>query len=574
MPDNGELMEKIYLGETIKAIDDNGKVGGYLVRFTSEQDPDLTGEYFTPETDFGEPVKYPVLYHHGQDETIKRRKLGVADVKIDDVGLWAEAQLGLRDEYEKYIFELVKQGKIGWSSGAASHTVETENTGKANWIKQWYIAEASLTPTPAEYRNIVEAMKSLGAGAQVVAVETVENEINHNEDIKMEKYELSKEEVSEMISTATKAAVEEFAEKLPENVKGFDITDVKDPADVEFSTMADELKAIKDFENSRGRKEDPRLKRLKAPLGMNEGTQSEGGFLLEPTIAADFLMPIHEVGVFSRLARRLPVSAKSNFGWINGIDETSRATGSRFGGVQGYWVAEAGSVTATKPKFKRVDWELNKLSVLMYITEEQLEDVAQTSEIARLSAGEELLFLVNDAILNGNGVGKPLGIMNSGSLVSATRLDANKVQHADIIAMWQRLHPRNRANAAWFINSEVEPQLDSLLLSSTVGSVEPRFVNYGPDGVLRIKGKPVYVTEFNQALGTVGDIVLADMSDYLLWEKGAIKSSANPWIQWLTDEEAFKFTYRVDGKPATSSAITPFKGSATQSPYVALSTSS
>ena len=87
---------------------------------------------------------------------------------------------------------------------------------------------------------------------------------------------------------------------------------------------------------------------------------------------------------------------------------------------------------------------------------------------------------------------------------------------------------------------------------------------------MRMKGRPVYVTEFNPALGTAGDILLADMSDYLMWEKGGIQSSVNPWLQWLTSEQAFKFTYRVDGQPATYSAVTPYKGTNTQSPYVAL----
>jgi HK97 family phage major capsid protein len=68
----------------------------------------------------------------------------------------------------------------------------------------------------------------------------------------------------------------------------------------------------------------------------------------------------------------------------------------------------------------------------------------------------------------------------------------------------------------------------------------------------------------------VGDILLADMTDYLFWEKGGLQSSVNPWIQWLTHEQAFKFTYRVDGTPASYSAITPAYGSNTQSPYIAL----
>ena len=559
-----------FQGDAIKALDDSGRVGGYLVRFSTENDPDLTGDYFTAKSDFGESEKLPVLYHHGFDKAIGKRKIGVANLRKDDVGLWAEAQLQMRDEYEKKIFELAKDGKLGWSSGAASHAVEREASNKAAWVKQWYLAEASLTPTPAEYRNQVVSVKTLqGAGArEETTVDEVKN-INPMEGNKMtDEVKPNEINVEEIAARAAEKAVKAFADSLPEVKTGFNVQITEAAEDKKFGSLAEQMQAVKAYEYDKTGNYDPRLKRLavKAPLGMNEGVGSQGGFLLEPTISAEFLKPIHEEGVFSRLVRRLPVGANSNYGWINGIDETSRATGSRFGGVQGYWRPEAGSVTASKPKFRRINWELKALEVLMYITEEQLQDASQTSEIARMSAGEELMFMANDAILNGDGVGKPLGVLNSPALISVGRYTASSVLNVDILNMWQRVHPANRANAAWFINSEVEPQLDQLYLTS---SLEARYVTYGADGVMRIKGKPVYVTEFNAALGTAGDIMVADMSDYLMWEKG-IQSSVNPWLQWLTSEQAFKFSYRIDGQPATYSAFTPYKGSNTQSPYVTL----
>ncbi len=147
----------IWYGGEVKALA-NGKVGGFLVTFGGV---DLTGEYFSKDTDFGEPGKLPVMYHHGMDDTLKRRRIGTAETRIEDAGLWAEAQLNLRDDYERKIYEMAKSGKLGWSSGAAAHTVEKVDAGKASHITQWYMAEASLTPTPAEPRNSVYTLKSL-----------------------------------------------------------------------------------------------------------------------------------------------------------------------------------------------------------------------------------------------------------------------------------------------------------------------------------------------------------------------------------------------------------------------------
>jgi len=74
--------------------------------------------------------------------------------------LWYEAQIEMNDEYNKMILELAKQGKLGFSSGSASHMVERERKGLGSEIKRWTLAEASLTPRPAESRNMA-VVKSL-----------------------------------------------------------------------------------------------------------------------------------------------------------------------------------------------------------------------------------------------------------------------------------------------------------------------------------------------------------------------------------------------------------------------------
>jgi len=70
----------------------------------------------------------------------------------------------LREDYEKAIEEMVRRKKMGISSGAAGHLVERVKTEGGNFISQWPIGEVSLTPTPAEPRNVV-SLKSLLNGA-------------------------------------------------------------------------------------------------------------------------------------------------------------------------------------------------------------------------------------------------------------------------------------------------------------------------------------------------------------------------------------------------------------------------
>ena len=142
-----------------------GYVKGYLVRFGDTQSADLEGDYFTKSTDYGFPmeagkrVPLNVYYHHGMDAQVGKKSIGTGYIKMDDTGLWYEAQLDLADEYGSMIAKLCKQGKMGFSSGAAAHLVERKSMGGAAEITRWPIAEASITPTPAEYRNSVKTLK-------------------------------------------------------------------------------------------------------------------------------------------------------------------------------------------------------------------------------------------------------------------------------------------------------------------------------------------------------------------------------------------------------------------------------
>lgn len=146
----------------VKALDDKGRVGGYLVVWGDASQRDLQGEYFTPDTDLALDwyARRPVLYHHGRDKDLGPKMIGhLVSYDPDEVGVWVEGQLELRAAYERAVWGLVRRNKLGWSSGALPHLVEVERDGR---IKRWPIVEGSLTPRPAEPRGTAAvAMKHL-----------------------------------------------------------------------------------------------------------------------------------------------------------------------------------------------------------------------------------------------------------------------------------------------------------------------------------------------------------------------------------------------------------------------------
>lgn len=151
--------------KTISATE--GRIGGYLVIWGSPAQRDLQGEYFTQDTDLGLDWydQRPVLYHHGLDGDLKAAVIGVIDtLRPDETGVWAEAQLDLRQRYVHAVQRLVEKGILGWSSGSLPHLVEV---GEDGGIKRWPIVEGSLTPAPAEprrtdVRTIKSAFAALG----------------------------------------------------------------------------------------------------------------------------------------------------------------------------------------------------------------------------------------------------------------------------------------------------------------------------------------------------------------------------------------------------------------------------
>jgi len=151
----------IGFGDAVKALPE-GRLRGRVVRFTDADNLDLSGEFFTKGTDFGLalPAQVGLYYHHGFDPTLGKRRLGRAEVKAEDDGLWFEAQLDLADRYQARIYQLAQAGKLGASSGAVKHLVEKVAAGHGAELKAWPLGEVSVTPSPVEPLCNVMALKA------------------------------------------------------------------------------------------------------------------------------------------------------------------------------------------------------------------------------------------------------------------------------------------------------------------------------------------------------------------------------------------------------------------------------
>jgi len=315
--------------------------------------------------------------------------------------------------------------------------------------------------------------------------------------------------------------------------------------------------------------------------GMSETVSADGGFLVPTEFRAQLLMGALEGSLLAKRARNIPVG--SNSVKIPAVNETTHASGSTFGGVVLYRPDEGVAKTASYPQFHHVTLTMHKLVGLCYVTDELLEDSAITlGPLLGNMFSQAIQFQVDEDFVNGTGANQPLGVMAAPCLVSVakeTGQAATTIQLKNITKMWSRLKPRSKANAIWICNPDCFQQLAELSVTVGTGGSAVGFLNPNTSGAtgappMSLMGRPVYETEHCQTLGTTGDIILGDWSQYLFATKGGVKADTSIHLKFDYDETAFRFVFRFDGQPWETSALTPAHGSNTLSSFVALATRS
>ena len=242
-----------------------------------------------------------------------------------------------------------------------------------------------------------------------------------------------------------------------------------------------------------------------------------------------------------------------------------------FGGVQMNWTAEAQMRTKTEPQFKQMElkaWELSGYSVSSNVL---LQDsVIGLEKFLMTLFAKAIAWFEEYAFLQGNGVGKPLGILNANPTISVTRAGSNLVQFADVATMWSKLLPVSWSKAIWAFSPSVVPQL----LQLKDGANRAIFISIdqgatkSPNWVLF--GRPAFPTEKLPALGTTGDLMLIDPSFYVIGDRMQIEIAASEHVNFLSNQMTWRVVERVDGQPWLDKAITLQDASTQVSPFVAL----
>ena len=321
-----------------------------------------------------------------------------------------------------------------------------------------------------------------------------------------------------------------------------------------------------------GDRQDQRILDLQKAANV-EGIDSSGGVLV-PEMNQNEVLSVALEGAIVR-PRALVFPMETDILNIPRLVDTDRSS-NIFGGVTFTWQGEGAELFtgASQPALGNIKLNHHKLTGTAIASREVEDDIMGFGTFMNQAFGRALRFLEDDAYIWGNGVGQPQGIMNSGAMIAVTRQGNGYVDMPDIGNMAARLLPDSWSRAVWIISQSVLAQWMTL---NDAGANVASFIDLS---TMQCLGCPILVSEHAAALGTSGDIILADFAHFILGGQDMVVSSSREancssgTAGWTRDQTLWKLVMHVDGQPMLGAPITPKRGGATISPFVALTTAS
>ena len=409
-----------------------------------------------------------------------------------------------------------------------------------------------------------------------------------NKDITPEqKKEIIKE--IEIENAELKAKIEDVSKKLTESEKALTLRNLPEEKGKTLLTLGEfaqtmamialrsDGQPVKGLTTERVNKYKEMTKT--AGAGMEAEDWSEGGALIAPEFSSELLRLGYESAGLINMARNFPVTGNSLE--IRYIRDADQSGGYVSGGVMVYWVDKETAPTATKPVTDRMKFELKKLMGMAYTDIEIIEDSPITIEtMLQNDFADAFAMAMDDGMINGTGAGDILGVLNSPCLVSVViepgqTLAADPIMFENINQMYAHLPNASKRRAVWSINPDLTPKLPRMNLVVGTGGSAVFLPVGGASGTpfASLYGRPIIENECNQALGTKGDIVLGDWSQYGMARKSqGSRFETSIHFKFDTDEMTFKWVWRMDGKPLWYSYKTPRRGATTRTPFVTLDT--
>ena len=298
----------------------------------------------------------------------------------------------------------------------------------------------------------------------------------------------------------------------------------------------------------------------------NESSGADGGFAIPPQFSQEIWRL--SLGEDSLVPKTQNIEVNSNSMAFPKDESTPWGTT----GVQAYWQSEGSAGVQSKMALGLETLVLHKLMVLVPVTNELVEDGFAVGSYLSQVAPERITWKTNEAILFGDGNGKPSGALAGGPTITQAKdsgQSTNTLSAANISNMVTRLLAGEMGNAFWLATPDILPYLEAL----TLGNFPIYLPNYtlaeAPYGML--KGRPLMLSEHASAFSSKGDLNLISLKGYrTITKAGGVETATSMHLYFDAAATAFRFSYRINGKPILSAPVTPPKSSVTRSHFVTL----
>jgi HK97 family phage major capsid protein len=251
------------------------------------------------------------------------------------------------------------------------------------------------------------------------------------------------------------------------------------------------------------------------------------------------------------------------------LDQTGASQpASNFAGASGSWIAEGALKPQTDIALREMELVPKEFAGHMIVTDKLLRNWSGADELIRRVMRDVMIAAEDTAFITGTGVGQPLGITNSSAAYSQSRAGPNAVVTADVENMLSRFLIRGgtRDNAVWSFSQSVLPQLMLLKDANNNNIWLPNLITGYPGTLL---GIPAMINNRQPALGTKGDIILADWSYYIIKDGSGPFIATSEHVYFTSNKTVIKFFFLVDGAPWLSTTFKEENGYEV-SPFVLL----
>lgn len=277
---------------------------------------------------------------------------------------------------------------------------------------------------------------------------------------------------------------------------------------------------------------------------LSVGVDSEGGYLVPDTYEKHLVEALHDEMVIRRLAHVFTTASGSHKIPVVASHGTAN------------WVEETGEIPETTETFGQKHIGAHKLTALIKVSEELLNDSAFDLEdyfrrefARRISNAEELAFITGD------GNGKPTGLFSDdeGAELGLTTASATEITADEVINLYYSLRSPYRKKAVWLLNDSTINAIRLLKDKNGQYLWQPALKEGAPDTLL---GCPVYTSVAVPSIGA-GQKVMAfgDLKYYWIGDREGISFRRLNELYATTGQVGFLATKRVDAKLILPEAI-------------------